>query len=82
MSFFDYFSRNKVDTASLAKERLKIIVAHERKQRNQPDYLPQLQKEILEVINRYVSIDLEDIAVQIDTNGNCSVLELNVNLPD
>lgn len=81
MSFFDYFSRDKVNTASLAKERLQIIVAHERKKRNQPDYLPQLQKEIMEVINKYVEIDLENIEVQIENDGNYSVLELNITLP-
>ena len=43
MSFFDYFRSKKNSTASVAKERLQIIVAHERGQREQPDYLPQLQ---------------------------------------
>src|SRR5690606_41374882 len=43
---FDYFRSKKPDTASLARERLQIIVAHERGKRNQPDYLPQLQQEL------------------------------------
>ena len=57
MSFLDYFKRSKKNTASIARERLQIIVAHERGKREQPDYLPQLQQEILDVIRRYVSID-------------------------
>ena len=47
MSFIDYFSTKKGNTAELAKERLQIIVAHERNQRCKPDYLPQMQKEIV-----------------------------------
>ena len=78
MSFLDYFKSSKKNTASIARERLQIIVAHERGKREQPDYLPQLQQEILDVIRRYVSIDQDDVQVQLDKNGNCSVLELNV----
>ena len=81
MRIFDYFRTTKKETASIAKERLQIIVAHERSQRNQPDYLPKLQQEILAVIRKYVEIEQEDIDVQIDNNGSCSVLELNITLP-
>ena len=82
MSIFDYFRSKDKDTASVAKERLQIIVAHERSQRAQPDYLPKLQKELLEVIRKYVEIDSEKVEVQLDKNGDCSVLELNVVLPE
>ncbi len=82
MSFFDYFSRKKHDSASIAKERLQVIVAHERNKRNQPDYLPALQKDIMEVIKKYVEIDIDNIEVQLDNHGNYAVLELNVTLPD
>ena len=81
MSLMSYFSRPKVDTAALAKERLQIIVAHERNQRQQPDYLQDLQKDIMVVVRKYVDIDLDQIDVQLDNNGNVSVLELNVTLP-
>ncbi|MAY07231.1 MAG: cell division topological specificity factor MinE, partial [Pseudomonadales bacterium] len=64
MSIFDYFrDRKKSTPASIAKERLQIIVAHERGQRNQPDYLPQLQQEIIDVISKYVPIDREQVHV-------------------
>ena len=50
MSLLDYFRSNKKqNTAQLAKERLQIIVAHERSSRG-PDYLPQLKQDILDVI--------------------------------
>ena len=82
MSFFDYFRSRKTNSASIAKERLQIIVAHERGNRNQPDYLPQLQQELLAVIRKYVKIDDDMVQVQLDKSDNCSVLELNVTLPD
>ena len=82
MSFFDYFKSNKKNTASIAKERLQIIVAHERGKREQPDYLPQLQQEILEVIRKYVPVDQDQVQVQLDKNDDCSILELNVTLPE
>jgi len=57
MSLLDYFRTSKVGSASVAKERLQILVAHERSSRNQPSYLPQLQKELLEVIQKYINVD-------------------------
>lgn len=81
MSLIDYLSKKKVNTAALAKERLQIIVSHERNLRNKPDYLPNMQKDILEVVRKYIDIELDKIEVQIDNNGSCSVLELNVTLP-
>ncbi|SDU17907.1 cell division topological specificity factor MinE [Halopseudomonas salegens] len=84
MSIFDYFRDRKksTTTASVAKERLQIIVAHERGQRNQPDYLPQLQQEIIDVISKYVAIDRDQVSVALENQGDCSILELNVTLPD
>ena len=82
MSFLDYFKSSKKNTASIARERLQIIVAHERGRRDQPDYLPQMQQEILDVIRKYVPIDQDQVQVQLDKSGTCSVLELNVTLPD
>ncbi|RMF18769.1 MAG: cell division topological specificity factor MinE [Gammaproteobacteria bacterium] len=82
MSFWDYFRSRKESSASIAKERLQIIVAHERNTRQQPDYLPALQKELIEVISKYVPIDPNDVQVQLDKNDDCSVLELNITLPE
>ncbi|SEL76743.1 cell division topological specificity factor [Atopomonas hussainii] len=83
MSLMDFFrNRNKPATASVAKERLQIIVAHERGQRSQPDYLPQLQQDLVEVIRKYVKIDQTDVQVALENQGSCSILELNITLPD
>ncbi|MEC8936782.1 MAG: cell division topological specificity factor MinE, partial [Pseudomonadota bacterium] len=58
-----------------------IIVAHQRSQRGQPDYMPLLERELLEVIRRYVHVDDDAIQISLDSEDNCSVLELNVTLP-
>ena len=82
MRFLDYFRSKKPSSASVAKERLQIIVAHERGRRDQPDYLPQLQQELLAVIRKYVQISDDMVQVEVDRNDNCSILELNVTLPE
>ncbi|MBO1519420.1 MAG: cell division topological specificity factor MinE [Oceanisphaera sp.] len=84
MSLLGYFrSKKNKNSAQLAKERLQIIVAHERSQRDTPDYLPQMQQDILTVIRKYVDIDIDQISVQLDQKGdNLSVLELNIMFPE
>lgn len=82
MSLLDYFRLSKPKTASVAKERLQILVAHERTFRNRPSYLPQLQKELLEVIRKYVNVDQEAITVNFEQDDNQETLELNIILPD
>ncbi len=82
MSIFSYFKKEPKASASIAKERLQIIVAHERTTRTQPDYLPSMQREILEVIRKYVPIAEDDVQVQLENSEECSVLELNITLPE
>jgi cell division topological specificity factor len=82
MSLLDYFRITKASSASVAKERLQILVAHERSSRNQPSYLPQLQKELLEVIRKYVNIDQDAISFNFEQDDNQETLELNIVLPD
>jgi cell division topological specificity factor len=82
MAFLDYFRRSP-KTANLAKQRLSVIVARERSaSRGAPDYLPQLQQELLAVLAKYEHIDLEHVSVNLDREGDCDVLELNIVLPE
>src|SRR5690242_11997008 len=57
MGIFDFLRARNPSTASVARERLRIIVAQERSQRGAPDYLPLLRRELLEVIRKYVNVD-------------------------
>ena len=83
-SFLSFLLGEKKKTAGVAKERLQIILAHERSGRNaaQPDYLPALQRELVAVISKYIKIDQQDIKVHLDRRDNLEVLEVKIELPD
>ena len=74
--------RRTSSTASVAKERLRIIVAQERTARGGLDYLPLLRRELLEVIRKYVNVDPEAIQINLEKGEGREVLELSVALPD
>ena len=82
MGIFDFLRARPKNTASIAKERLRIIVAQERSARGTPDYLPLLRREILEVIRKYVSVDQDAVDIHVEQDGGHDVLELTVTLPD
>ncbi|MFC5576492.1 cell division topological specificity factor MinE [Lysobacter niabensis] len=82
MGLFDFLIAKK-PTASIAKDRLRIIVAHERSGRgNSPDYLPMLQRELLEVIRKYVKVDADAVKVDLIGEGDNKVLDISVALPE
>lgn len=83
MGFLSFFLGEKKNSATVAKERLQLILAHERNGRNSsPNYLPDLQRELLAVISKYVSVNPEDIKVLLERQGNLEVLEVKIELPD
>ncbi|MDB5405568.1 MAG: cell division topological specificity factor MinE [Rhodospirillales bacterium] len=81
MGIFELFFGRRPATAGIAKERLQIVLAHERASRDTPDFLPALQRELLEVIGRYVEIKDDLVKVKIGRqSGDTSVLEINVEM--
>ncbi len=83
MGFMSFFLGEKKSTASVAKERLQLILAHERNGRGaSPDYLPQLQRELLAVISKYVAINPDDIKVHMERQDDLEVLEVKIELPE
>ncbi len=82
MSLLDYFKRSSPSTASIAKERLQILVAHERASRNQPAYLPKLKQELLGVIQKYFEVQQDSISVNLEQDNKRETLEINVFFPD
>ena len=82
MTLLNYLLGRKKKTATVAKERLQIILAREHADRDGPDYLPELKKDILAVVAKYVVVDLDRIQVNLDKNGDTEILELNIVLPD
>ena len=84
MSLLSFLLGEKKKSAAVAKERLQIILAHERSGRNpgQPDYLPALQRELVAVISKYVRINPEDLKVHFERQDELEVLEVKIELPD
>lgn len=82
MGLFDFLFGARDRSAGVAKDRLQIVVAEERAVRTRPSYLPMLQKEILDVIRKYVEVDHDDVQVTFDKSDEYEVLALNVVLPE
>ena len=84
MSLLSFLLGEKKKTASVARERLQIILAHERsgKGTSRADYLPALQRELVAVISKYVSIRPDDIRVHLEREDNFEVLQVKIELPD
>jgi len=83
MGFFKFFrNRGEDQSATIAKDRLQVLIAHERTNRNAPDYLPMLKRDLLNVIKKYVSVGDDQVSVQLDTQEDYDILELNITLPD
>ena len=80
MGLYELFFRPHRHSASIAKERLKIVLAHERAGRNAPDFLPKLQKELIDVVCRYVEIREDMIRVNLGKSGETSLLEINIEI--
>jgi cell division topological specificity factor len=80
MGFFSSLFQPKHSSASIAKERLKIVLAHERAGSRAPDFLPILQKELMIVVARYVEISDDMIRVTLGGSGDTSTLEINIEI--
>ena len=81
MGLFDFLKAKK-DTAAVAKNRLQIIIAQERNNRDAPDYLPLLKRELLEVIKKYVNVDADAVNVNVVKEGELDILDISVALPE
>jgi cell division topological specificity factor len=80
MGLFNLLFSPHRQSATIAKERLKIVLAHERAGRSAPDFLPKLQRDLIEVVGRYVEIRDEMIRVNLGKSGETSLLEINIEI--
>jgi cell division topological specificity factor len=74
--------RRRTGSAPVARERLQILLAHERGLRNQPDLLGILREEILAVVSRHVTLDPEKVVVRMDRGKSVSTLEVDIEIPN
>lgn len=84
MSLFGFTLRpRRANSAKTAKDRLQILLAHERRGgADTPDYLPDLQRDIIEAIRKYVKIGDDDVNVRMERGDDVSSLEINIELPE
>lgn len=87
MSLLDLFKRNKKSSASIAKERLQIIVAHESNRRQSGSIragvdLQELKRKLIDLIADHLKIPAAEVRVELEHDQDRSILELNVVLPD
>src|ERR1044071_1165151 len=80
MRLLNYLFSPHRHSAAIAKERLKIVLAHERAGRSAPDFLPRLQRDLIDVVGRYVQIRDDMIRVNLGKSGETSLLEINIEI--
>jgi cell division topological specificity factor len=81
MSLFSFGAAPQRKSAAMARERLQILLAHERIGHTGVDFLPQLQRELIDVVRKYVTIEDDQVQVRVEKNDTLSVLEVNIELP-
>jgi cell division topological specificity factor len=80
MSFLNFFLRNR--SAPVARDRLQVLLAHERALSGRPDLVAVLQQEILAVIAKHIPIDRDKVVVKLDRGSQVSTLEIDIEMPD
>lgn len=82
MSILDLILGRQRKTASVAKERLQVIIAREGSRSTNPELIQQIKAAIIEAVSRYVKVDPEDIAIDLDSDREMEVLSVSVTLGD
>lgn len=82
MSLLDRILGRQPRSASLAKERLQVIIAREGARTQNPELLHQIKQAVIEAVSRFVPVTNDDISVDLDSDRDMEVLSVNVNLPD
>jgi cell division topological specificity factor len=81
MRLFEMLFPRATSSATVARERLQLVLAHERLGRGSPDFLPALQRDLLAAVRKYVDAKDDMIEVRLGRSGTASVIEINVELP-
>ena len=78
MSLLDIFKRR--GSAPVARERLQVLLAYERSNRQRPDLVAVLREEIMAVIAKHVQVDQDDVQITMDRGETMSTLEIDINI--
>lgn len=82
MSLLDLILRRQPKSASLAKERLQVIIAREGSRDGNPELIQQIKQAVIEAVSKYVKISPEDINIELDSDREMEVLSVSVTLQD
>lgn len=82
MSLFGRLTRKKKGSADVAKERLQVIIAHERGSSPERDFVPKMREEIIEVVRKYINVPEDRVRADINKEDDCDILELNITLSE
>ncbi len=80
MSLFSFFTRSQ-QSAPVARDRLQVLLAHERAFGGHPELVATLEKEILAVIAKHIAVDREKVQVKLDRGAAVSTLEIDIEMP-
>ena len=80
MNVFNFFRRR--GSAPVARERLQILLAHERKASGQPNLLNILREEILAVVAKHISLEPDRVHIKMDRGDPVSILEVDIEIPN
>ena len=79
MNLLSFFNRK--NSAPVARDRLQILLAHERSNEGQSDLISKLREEILAVISKHVAIDQDKVQIKLDRGASVSTLEIDIEVP-
>ena len=82
MSIFEIFRKRPVGSASLARDRLQVIIAREGHGGANSELLQQLKQAVMEAISRFVNVSPGDISVERQTQNNLDMLSVSISLPE
>ena len=80
MNLLSFFQRGR--SAPIARDRLQVLLAHERALSGRSDLVAVLQQEILAVIAKHVAIDRDKVSVRLDRGAHVSTLEIDIEMPE
>jgi cell division topological specificity factor len=82
VGFFNFFEKKKPASAHVARERLSLVLAHERGERMGTDVIARLREELIAVICRHTSIDKDALKVSVEHRDSVEVLKVDLVLPE
>ena len=79
MNIWQLFRRKR--SSEIARERLQILLAHERRARENPDLVDILRSEILAAVAKYVPVAIDQVDVTMNRGDRVSTLQIDVQIP-